>query len=347
MRQRLVGRVMVTASPRFDHLARLTDAVGLFEHADGVVPRLEHGYCTDDNARLLVVACREPVPTALVRSLAARALRFVAAAQGVDGKIRNRMSVDRRWLDRPGLDDCWGRSLWGLGTAAARDTSAAIRQEALARFEHGAGQRSPWLRAMVFAALGAAEVLVVEPTHRGARGLLADAAARLAVPDLGAGWRWPEPRLTYANAALAELQIAAGVALGRDDNIEQGLARLAWLLDVETLSGSLSVTPVGGRGPGDVAPAFDQQPIEVAALADACARAATVTHDDRWVSGVAAAVAWFDGQNDARAVMWDTETGGGFDGLTPHGPNTNQGAESTLAFVATAQHARHLVSVTS
>ncbi len=36
-----------------DHLERLTDRRGLFEHADGTVPREEHGYCTDDNARML------------------------------------------------------------------------------------------------------------------------------------------------------------------------------------------------------------------------------------------------------------------------------------------------------
>ena len=38
--------------------------------------------------------------------------------------------------------------------------------------------------------------------------------------------------------------------------------------------------------------------------------------------------------------MWDPATGGGYDGLTPHGPNLNQGAESTLALISTLQHAR-------
>jgi len=35
-------------------------------------------------------------------------------------------------------------------------------------------------------------------------------------------------------------------------------------------------------------------------------------------------------------------TGGGHDGLTPSGVNLNQGAESTLAMLATAQQARRL-----
>ena len=46
----------------FRHLQRLTDHIGLLEHAEGIVPRYEHGYCIDDVARGLVVVCREPSP---------------------------------------------------------------------------------------------------------------------------------------------------------------------------------------------------------------------------------------------------------------------------------------------
>lgn len=73
------------------------------------------------------------------------------------------------------------------------------------------------------------------------------------------------------------------------------------------------------------------------------APAATVDSDWRWVDGLDAAEAWFLGDNDGRHVMWDPDTGGGFDGLTPDGPNLNQGTESTLALLSTLQHARRLV----
>jgi hypothetical protein len=56
-------------------------------------------------------------------------------------------------------------------------------------------------------------------------------------------------------------------------------------------------------------------------------------------------VDWFLGDNDASAAMWDPATGGGYDGLTASGPNANQGAESTLALLATWQHARVLTAV--
>ena len=75
------------------------------------------------------------------------------------------------------------------------------------------------------------------------------------------------------------------------------------------------MTPAGGSGPDDEGPGFDQQPIEVAALADACARAETVDGDRQWVGGITAAANWFLGDNDSGVVMWDPETGGAFDGL--------------------------------
>jgi hypothetical protein len=324
--------------PTFEYLARISDEHGTFEHADHTSPRTEHGYCTDDMARLLVVTSREADPSAVVIELARKALRFVAGAQGVGGDFRNRRDRDGRWRGPYGVGDCWGRSLWGLGTVAANSPYDLMRQAALAHFDRGAQQRSPWPRAMAFAALGAHEVLSVHPGHRHAIDLLGAAVEVVGERSACRSWPWPEPRLSYANAVLPDSMIAAGVALGRQVLVDDGLDLLAWLLDHETSDGHLSVTPVGGSGPGDPRPAFDQQPIEVAALADACARAAAHVKDDRWAAGIDAAVAWFLGDNDAHALMFDPDSGGSYDGLSADGPNLNQGTESTLALIATLQH---------
>jgi hypothetical protein len=173
---------MLTPQPSFAHVAHMTDEHGMFEHADHTTPRPEHGYCTDDMARLLVVACREPNPDALVLGLAKTALRFLANAQGVTGDVCNRMNHRGRWQGRRTVEDCWGRSLWGFGTAAAQSRHEWLRQDALTRFERGVRQRSPWPKAMAFAALGADEMLSTRPGHRGALALLADAADLLGHP---------------------------------------------------------------------------------------------------------------------------------------------------------------------
>ncbi len=328
--------------PCFDHLLSLSNRYGTFEHADHIEPRLSHGYCSDDVARVLVVVARQPRPSPAVRNLGHTALRFLADAQDPTGRIRNRRRADGRWQGRYGVEDCWGRSLWAFGTAACRAPEDWMAQSALAYFDHGAQQRSPWPRAMAFAALGAAEVLASDRHHLAARSLLVDTVTTIGPRSLDEAWPWPEPRLTYANAVLPEALLAAGHGLDRVDVVDHGLALLRWLLDRETVDGHLSPTPVGGAGPLDHRSAFDQQPIEVAAMADACARAAAITGDAGWVLGVELAARWFLGHNDAGALMIDGQTGGGYDGLEATGPNLNEGAESSLAVLSTLQQALRL-----
>jgi hypothetical protein len=196
---------------------------------------------------------------------------------------------------------------------------------------------------MAFAGLGAAQVLHALPDHAGARALLAASARRIGGSSSDPAWPWPEPRLTYANAVLPEVLLAAGAALDEPLVSVDGLLMLGWLMDIQTRDGHLSVVPVGGRGPADEIGGFDQQPIEVAAIADACARAFALTDDTRWRHGVELAAAWFAGSNDADTALLDPVSGGGCDGLEPHGRNDNQGAESTLALLSTLQHAQALV----
>jgi hypothetical protein len=155
-------------------------------------------------------------------------------------------------------------------------------------------------------------------------------------------WPWPEERLSYGNASIAEALIVAGDALPDESALNRGLSLLEFLLRTETRDGHLSVTPVGGRGPDDIGPGYDQQPIEVSALADACASAFRITGQVSWLTGIRLAWEWFGGNNDSATPMFDPRTGGGYDGLERGGRNLNQGAESTLAMLSTAQQARSI-----
>jgi hypothetical protein len=332
-------------APNFAHLRQMSDGHGTFEHARFSEPRPEHGYCTDDMARVLVVATREDSGAGEMDDLSLLSLGFLSSASGASGGCRNRMNRHGAWEDLAACEDAWGRRVWALGFTAAHGRRDAIRRAAAGQLEQTVVCRSIWPRAMAYAALGAAELLSVQPDHAEGRALLEDAVD--ALDGLGrqalgqqARWAWPESRLAYANAVVPEALIAAGVALQRAPLLRRGLGLLSWLLDHETLDGHLSVTPVGGAAPDDRPPAFDQQPIEVAALADACARAATVDDAPQWAAGVRSAAAWFLGDNDAGVVMWDPRTGGGFDGLRSDGVNRNQGTESTLALLSTLQQAR-------
>jgi hypothetical protein len=329
-------------SPVFDHLLALSDEHGLFEHARHDIPRPEHGYCIDDESRALVVLCREPTLTPELRALEERLLFLVAGAVTDDGLCHNRHDATGAWTDKPGLDDCWGRALWALGFATAHAPDADMRELAHRSFTRAAGRRPTHRRPLVFAALGAGELLAVRPDDALARTLLRQVAETILMLPSVPSWRWPAPRLTYSNGSVAEAMIIAGHALSDPAALARGLVLLEFLLEIETREGHLSVTPVGGRGRHDAVPAFDQQPIEVAAIADACARAYAVTGDERWRDGVDLAVGWFLGDNDALTPMVDLASGAGYDGLEANGRNDNRGAESTIAALSTFQQAARL-----
>ena len=155
-------------------------------------------------------------------------------------------------------------------------------------------------------------------------------------------WPWPEERLTYDNARIPEAMLAAGAALSRPRLAKDGLSLLRWLVGVETRGDHFSFVPVGGWVQPEPRPAFDQQPIEAAGVADACARAWELTGDPSWKEVVVRAAAWILGDNDVGVPLYDPDTEGCCDGLEPTGVNRNQGAESTLAMITTFQQVRRL-----
>lgn len=328
----------VTPTLRYTHLLRLSDQVGLFEHAEADTPRREHGYCVDDAARGLVVTVREPHQTLELAGLTGLYLHFLVKAITPDGRVHNRMNASGRWTDEPAIGDWWGRSVWAMGVAAAVAPMADTRAEARASLRRLAQQRSSDVRAMSFAALGAGELLLAGIRDSKSEALLRDCLRCIPVMAT-AGWGWPEPRLRYANGSLAEAVIIGGMALHDRSLIRRGTAMLGALLDIETHDGHISVTGTADRGPADRSPLFDQQAIEVAALADAALRAFDATGDSRWLAAVRNCWMWFLGDNDVGTAMVDLDTGAGFDGLEPDGRNDNRGAESTLAALSTWQDA--------
>jgi hypothetical protein len=326
----------------FQHLRRMTDHVGLWEHARYTTPRPEHGYCTDDNARALILLSREIEPSAELIELARVYFRFVTDAALPRGGFHNRRGADESWADEIGSDDSQGRAIWSLGTAARLGPEEWMRRAARGLFDRQLGFASRSLRANAFAILGASEVLTHDAEDDAARKALTQWASVLQFSD-DLGWPWPEPRLAYDNARIPEALIAAGISLEDDHLVEAGLGLLEWLVTIETRDDHFSFSPVGGWARGEARPGYDQQPVEAAAMADACTRAWLITGDGKWRDGVLRAARWLVADNDGDVVLYDFETGGCCDGLTMNGPNMNQGAESTLSALSTLQQARRVV----
>ncbi|HUY42506.1 MAG TPA: hypothetical protein VMU98_01945 [Acidimicrobiales bacterium] len=330
--------------PNYTHLLSLSGPFGTFEHAEFAVARPEHGYCTDDVARVLLVSVRERAPSVELQRLARTSFHFLRSAQVGNGTFRNRRNANGVFVGPGTNHDCWGRAMWALGTAAVKGHDETMRREALESFTRSSAVTSPWPRASAFAVLGAAQVLAAWPGNEAALRVVRNALPVLDRPLLSDEWRWPEAQLTYANATLADALVAAGAALDIPLLVQQGLDQLRWLIERWTTRAHLSVVAARGSLGGEHEVDFDQQPIEVAALSEACVRAYVLSADDYWRRAQALATKWFLGENDGGAVMFVEATGGGYDGLIASGVNLNQGAESTLALLATLQDARSMES---
>jgi len=320
-----------------DAVKRMSDGVGMFQHAVHSVPDRDHGYCIDDNARALMMTALRGDDEA--QALATAYAAFVQHGWNPDRRrFRNFMSYDRRWLEEVGSDDSNGRTLWALGVTAARSPARAMREWARLLFEdsaaHVAELDSPRTRA--FAALGGFAIRSADPSHALGHWLLETSGnqlIKLHEQYSRHDWNWFEPELSYDNARLPEALIRSGMALDDAAMVERGVSCLRWLIERQTGPRGI-FRPVGSNGFGRAySPplAFDQQPVEAAATIDACAAAFDATGHDEWHRHGRHAFGWFFGDNDAGVPLADPTDGSCFDGLMATGINRNQGAESILA----------------
>lgn len=330
---RLIG-MSELPEPTLAPLMNRLDDVGVVEHARLDRPAAELGHCTDDAGRTLVIAAQlstDPDVDEVAR-VCLRQLRVSLRPDGLFG-----VRLDARGT--PTLDGCsddaTARALWGVAHACSGVLGAAAQRESQWLLSATAGFASAHPRAAAHAVLAGAVLVGDEPRSPHGRRLLHDNVRHLLRPCGPKPWLWPEPRLTYSNGLVCEALLAAGDVLCDDVRIDDGLRLLRWLVDVErSPAGHFSFTPTSGRGLGD-GPGFDQQPIEAWAMASACRRAADLTHDPVWTEHIVMAACWFAGANDLKVPMWNPATGASYDGLTPTGPNLNEGTESTIALLGT------------
>jgi glycosyltransferase involved in cell wall biosynthesis len=325
------------------HFLAMCDDTGLFQHAVHSVPDRAHGYCVDDNARALLVACalNAPGEQSLPDAVTARFASFIQHAWNPrTGRFRNFMSFSRVWLEEQGSEDSHGRALWALGECARSDSSPTRQRWAIALF--GAafaateGFSSP--RAWAFALLGLDAYCAVMPADAHAartRLLLAERLTGLLFAAERADWIWFETGLSYDNARLSQALLVTGVTLGVAAFVEAGLRSLRWLMAVQTSPAGM-FRPVGSEGFGDqlMRPKpFDQQPLEATATIAACLAAWRADGDPRWKTDGDRAFAWFLGDNDLGTPLVDPDTGSCRDGLHRDRANENRGGESAVSYL--------------
>ena len=309
-----------------DHLRRLTDATGIFQHAKFSIPKFEEGYCTDDTARalLLTVVLEETADdTPAVSTLATIYSAFVNHAFISERRrFHNFMSFDRRWLDDEGSDGCFARALLALGACIGRSRREDLRRWAAELFNHVLPTIEETISPRAWA-------LILVAIHEYFRHFSGDRVANRIRDTLtqrlldrfhaasAEDWQWFETVLGYGNAHLSHSLILSGRWTSCSEAFEIGLRSLRWLMAVQTAE-SGHFRPVGSNGyyvRGGLRANFDQQPIEAWASVAACVEAWQATGDQSWMTEASRAFEWFLGRNDLGLPLYDATSGGCFDGL--------------------------------
>lgn len=344
---------------RLDHILRMSNGNGIYQHAVFNEPNTDEGYCTDDNARAFILCNllaensgghRHPG----LHHLSHSSLAFMAAALDPEsGRFRNFMSHSCQWLEDAGSEDSHGRALWALGTGASRSPDAHSRAVCSRLFARGlmAVESFTSPRAWAFTLLGIREFLRGPYRDHDARRMMAVLTHRIA--DLWRAcatddWMWFETSVTYENARLCQAMLVSGQCMSDPEVLKIGLESLGWLASLqETRAGHFR--PVGSDGfyqKGGERADFDQQPVEAQAMVSASLEAFRCTGDGYWVHEARRAFEWFLGRNDLGLPLLDPGSGACGDGLHRDRVNENHGAESTLAFhlaLAEMQGAEHPV----
>ncbi|MGD9185490.1 MAG: glycosyltransferase family 4 protein [Desulfobacterales bacterium] len=329
---------------KLDHLKAFTDDTGILQHANYTIPDRTHGYCTDDNARALLVAAmgQKYLPTngLGLDLLSGHYLGFLLYAfNEKEGRFRNFMTYSRQWTEEIGSEDAHGRAIWSLGKAVAflqnpghLAMSTTLFNKALRAVENFS---SP--RAIAFCLVGMHAYLDKfsgDSDVRRVREALADKLFDQFKNHATDSWTWLEKALNYANGKLPHALLLSGQRMQRNDMINMGLNSLKWLLAIQTEDGHF--VPIGSNGwyeQGGPRARFDQQPIEANAMVEACVKAFKITRDQSWFDNAVMCFNWFLGHNDLNLPLYDPKTGGCRDGLMADGINQNEGAESSLAWL--------------
>ncbi len=319
------------------YLFRITDDTGMLQHAVLGVPDPSEGYTTDDNARALMLAAMlyERFGERRYEELAVRCLSFLLYAE--KGRwFRNFMNYGRKFTERRGSEDCFGRCLFALSYVASRaglpESIRECAEKLLRRVLPGCSSLT-FPKGKAYASIGLS--LWKNADSAPHLEMLRDSLTDTYIQCRRENWRWFENKITYCSAALP---LAVLCACGpRDPKRKIGFESLDFLSEAVFRDGMF--VPVGCKGwmeRGKQPAVYDEQPVEACNMMLACLKAYRLTGGGIYLEQAKQCFLWYLGGNIGHASLIDRETGGCRDGLTRHGLNGNEGAESLICWLVAA-----------
>jgi hypothetical protein len=324
-----------------DYLLSLTDETGIVQYAKFATPNRREGYTTDDNARALIVCARynELSKNLETEKLADVYLSFLYHMQMKDGRLHNFLGYDRQFLDSVGSDDSLGRALWACGcviNSNFNEEKKLLSKEVFDKaLPYALSSTSP--RAKAFTVLGLNQYKRAFPNDKALSQSMIDLIEQLLVlyeKVSSVEWRWFEEYLTYCNGRLPQALFEAYEDIKDRKYLRVAVDSFDFILKVQMKNGVF--LPIGNNGwykKGEHRALYDKQSVEASCMTEAALVAFRVTHNINFRVVAKNIFEWFLGRNASGLRVYNLNTGGCYDGITPQGLNLNQGAEATVAYL--------------
>ncbi|MDH5482224.1 MAG: glycosyltransferase [Candidatus Bathyarchaeota archaeon] len=326
---------------KLDFLRLLTDDTGILQHSKFAIPKRKEGYSTDDNARALIACTRYYTVqgNSQIERLIDVYLSFMLYMQRPDGRLYNFLRYNREFMDDASSEDCMGRTLWACGNCMNSLLPSKKKMLSKEIFD----KTFPWassfksLRAKALSILGLCHYQKAYPQDQNVAlnvKTLADQLLNYYKSVSSDDWNWFEPYLTYINGRLPHALFLAYNSTRDEEYLQVAKESLDFLLQVQMIDDKF--VPIGNNGwyeRGGERAFYDQQSIEASCMVETALEALQVTGDKKYRRAAHIIFEWFLGRNSKGFSVYNAETGGCHDGITPYGLNLNEGAEATVSYL--------------
>ena len=324
-----------------NHFKRLTDDTGIIQHAKYGIPNLKEGYCLDDNARALLAALIIYTRTKNKEALDLIPIYFsyLHYMQNTKGTFRNFMSFDRKFLDKEGSEDSFGRAIWAIGYLIRYSPNDAYHQLGSEIFEKAYPnfEKLSSIRGIANTLIGITHYVHRFQSDEKVIRLVEILSSKLLdqyIKHDDKEWHWFEDILTYDNGVIPLALYHSYQIVENPTVLKVADESLKFLEGVTMKQGYFA--PVGSSGwfpKNSECAKFAQQATDSMIMILLYFKVFQIKKRKKDLKNMFQCFTWFLGENDLRIPLYDHETNGCCDGLESFGVNRNQGAESTLAYL--------------
>ena len=335
--------IFLSSIPEFslNHINSLIDSTGLLQHSTYNIPDFKHGYCTDDNARALILAIKLNLISHSKDNelLITKFLSFLNYMQIESGTFINMLSYSRQHLQNNKSEDTFGRAIWALGYTIKYAPLLSQKEFALKMFLKALPTFASLkdLRGIANSIIGIVYFLEEHKNDKTTEAILQKLLSKLydsykLYSDNS--WKWYDDKIAYDNAILPLSMFYGASYFKISEYFKTAMDSLTFLEAVSYKDNHLSL--IGNEKwleKGEPKSLFCQQPIDAMAFTLIYQYLYKLTNKNIYKDKLRKSFTWFLGNNDLFTSLYDRQTEACADGLFKDNINLNQGAESNLAWL--------------